>query len=357
MNRAYAHDEIAKPAAIKRKTGTVSSHLDVVADPIEKPQEAGLSIVLGRVVQSAKYGKGYVAKIEDEAVKIRFWRHGYKTFRATEAGYAFESIDAIRPVNTPAEKPEDYCLHGENQPFCCRCTGLSDIEIEQWKEYRSNERRIALREGSKRYTSVIISTNDCVLTSRCESKVSSGVISDWYECLACGRTIEIAASKGNIVECAVCHGALIPVGEPFQTAQFSPRIHEGAKGTKYADAEPIPKASCSEEAINVTALYADPNSRFQKGGTGFIRIPLDEPRSTRADAPEWLDRRQDFFKALKPSRAARAEQILSEFYLGYKTDTQIAGTLGWGKDSVKKERSALLQGGNRFFAIGGATPP
>ena len=85
---------------------------------------------------------------------------------------------------------------------------------------------------------------------------------------------------------------------------------------------------------------------------------MDEPRGTRADAPEWLDRREDFFNTLKASRAARAEQIFSEFYLGNKTDRQIAEALDWGKDSVKNERAVLVRQGNRFFGIpGGQIPP
>jgi len=179
--------------------------------------------------------------------------------------------------------------------------------------------------------------------------VSKSEISDWYGCLTCGRINEIAASKGKLTECVHCHGAVILVGEPFQTVQFSPHIHHGAKRGDYAGAAPIQKASLSEEAINVRDLYADPNSKFQEGGTGFIRIPLDEPRTTRADAPQWLHRRQDFFRTLKASRSARAEQIFFGFYLGDKTDKQIAETLGWRKDSVKKERAVLLRRGNRFF--------
>ena len=241
---------------------------------------------------------------------VRFWRHGYKRFRATELGYPFELIDEVRPLKTSAEKLEGYCKHGESRHFCCRCAGLSDIEIEQWKQYRSNERRITRRVDSNRYIVVRISRNDCVLISRHESKLSKSEISDWYECLRCGRINEIAASKGRMTECALCHGAVIPVGEPFQTAQFSPRIHDGAERRAYADAQPIQKASRSEEAINTRDLYADPNSRFQEGGTGFLRIPLNEPRSTRADVPEWLDQRQDYFKTLKASRAARAEANL-----------------------------------------------
>src|SRR5712692_8852726 len=96
------------------------------------------------------------------------------------------------------------------------------IEIEQWKDYRSNERPIIRRAGTGRYIDVRISRNDCVLTSRRQTKVPKSEISDWYECLKCGRTNEIAASNGKMTECPHCDGGVIPVGEPFQSCQFSP---------------------------------------------------------------------------------------------------------------------------------------
>jgi hypothetical protein len=157
-------------------------------------------------------------------------------------------------------------------------------DIEQWKDYRTNERPVFRRVKSNRYIDVRISRNDCVLTTRRETKSEAHSIS-----------------------------------------------------------------FCSDEVNKIKDLYFDPNSRFQKGGTGYLRIPLDEPRNTRADAPEWFHRRDDYFKTLKTSRAARAEQIFCGFYLDDKTDRKIAETLGWRKDSVKKERTDLLRRGNRFF--------
>jgi len=222
-------------------------------------------------------------------------------------------------------------------------------EIEHWKDYRSYERPIIRRAGSGRYIDVKISGNDCVLTSGRETKISKSEISDWYECLTCGRINEIAASKGKMIECVHCHGAVVPVGEPFQPFQFSKDIGNGAGRRQYTDAKPIHNSPRSQESAILTDLYADPNSRFQKGGTGYLRVPLDEPRNTRADVPEWLHHRDDYFKTLKASRAARAEQIFCGFYLSDKTDRQIAETLGWRKDSVKKERTVLLRRGNRFF--------
>jgi hypothetical protein len=96
-------------------------------------------------------------------------------------------------------------------------------------------------------------------------------------------------------------------------------------------------------------LFSEPNNRFQGGGTGYLRIPLDAPRKTRADAPPWFECRASYFRTLRTRRAVRAEQILSEFYACAKTDAQIAGTLGWKKDSVKKEREELIRRGNRYF--------
>ena len=156
-------------------------------------------------------------------------------------------------------------------------------------------------------------------------------------------------SKDELSKCPHCGGAVVAVAEPFQTTQFSPHIGGGAKRMAYAGAEPIRKAPRSDEAKKLRGLYGDPNSRFQAGGTAYLRIPSDEARSTRADAPEWLHRRQDFFKTVNAPRAVRAEKILGGFYLEGKTDSQIAQTLGWTKDAVKKERADLLRLGNRFF--------
>jgi len=155
--------------------------------------------------------------------------------------------------------------------------------------------------------------------------------------------------KAKLTQCPHCGGAVVAIAERFQATQFSPVIGEGAKRKEYKDAKPIPKAPRSEKAKTLRDLYGDPNSRFQKGGTGYLRVLLDEPRSTRADAPEWLHRRQDFFKTVNVPRAVRAEKILGGFYLEGKTDSQIAQTLGWTKDAVKKERADLLRLGNRFF--------
>src|SRR4029077_16277352 len=112
------------------------------------------------------------------------------------------------------------------------------------------------------------------------------------------------------------------------------------------------------DAAIARALFSDPNSRFQRGGTGYLRVPLDEARiMRRLAAPDWLDRRGDFIRTLKASRAARAEQILSAFYIDGKTDMQIAQIIGWRKHSVKSERVALIRKGNAFFHASGSDAP
>jgi hypothetical protein len=111
------------------------------------------------------------------------------------------------------------------------------------------------------------------------------------------------------------------------------------------------------EDITVRDLYCDPNSGFQKGGTGYLRIPLDAPRKTRTDAPEWIPDRGIFIHNLRPRRAARAERILCGFYVDGQTDKQIADAVGWSKDAIKKERYALIRRGNDFFRIPAAKRP
>jgi DNA-directed RNA polymerase subunit RPC12/RpoP len=111
--------------------------------------------------------------------------------------------------------------------------------------------------------------------------VAKNEISDWYRCLECERVTEVP-SKVELPKCPHCGGAVVAVAEPFQTTQFSPRIGGGAKRTAYAGAAPAPKAARSEGKGKIIkdkiieGLYNDPNSRFQKGGEGYLRVPLDE---------------------------------------------------------------------------------
>jgi hypothetical protein len=266
--------------------------------------------------------------------------------------YAYEII--AKP-DEAAGKRSDRCQHGAIRSLCGNCAGLSEDEIGTWRKYRTNERPI-LRIGPKQYRNVLISGSDGVLVSRPSNTIPSWVISDWYECRACWRIAEVPSSNDLLTKCPDCGGAVIPVAEPFQTSQFSPFIGIGARSEAYAGAEPMPK-TLSEEAAQLQDLFSDPNSRFQEGGTGYLRIPLGAPRKTRVEAPAWFDCREDFFKTLKARRAVRAEQIFRGFYIDDKTDTQIAEAIGWKKDSVKKERVDLIRRGNRFFETRPNEPP
>ena len=71
MKLALGHDEIGRQVAIKRAPRGVFPRLNVAASRLEKPQEAGVSpsVVVGRAVQSPKYGRGYVAEVGDDAVR------------------------------------------------------------------------------------------------------------------------------------------------------------------------------------------------------------------------------------------------------------------------------------------------
>lgn len=335
---------------------------DVEANREGMPQEAGanLPLVLGRVVQSPKYGRGYVTEIEEDGVRVRFWRHGYKRFRRIDAGYPFKLIDEVRTVKRPAEGLQHVCQHGKWPHFCCKCAGLPDHEIEKWKPYRTTARPIIRIPGTNRYIDVRVSRNDCVLTSRPEKSISKSEISDWLECEECGRISEVPKSKNEPNHCPHCNGAVVPIAEPFQRTQFAPDIKNGAEEQNYADVSiPARTRHTEEEEIKagiLRELYRDPNSRFQEGGTGYLRIPLDEPRSTRADAPEWLDWRKIFLQTLKNSRSERAERILYGYYVDRMTDRQIAEAVGWATDSVKKERKLLVEQGNEFFLGAPNTP-
>jgi hypothetical protein len=261
-------------------------------------------------------------------------------------------IERVLARETPAEKEERAlrCPHGDMKSSCLRCAGLSETEIQKWNNHRTKGRFIRRDSGTlNHYIPVRISRADCILVSRQEGATSPSEASNWYECLECGRIVEVASGNEKPTDCPTltCNGGFVCVPEPFQTCQFSPEIRDGAKRKHYADGVPVEKSPLSAEAIVTADLFSDPNSRVQQ--VGYLRIPLEAPRSTRADAPEWLDLRGNFLRTLGPNRATRGEQILSEFYLQDKTDTQIAETLGWARDSVKKERSALIKQGNEFF--------
>ena len=257
---------------------------------------------------------------------------------------------------TPLEKRERAyrCSHGNPRLLCLACAGLSAGEAKPWNRIRTRERFINPRGLSLRsYINNKNSRSDCVLVSRSVRELPATEISDWYECRDCYRTTESPVSK-SVIQCPTCGGPVDSVAEPFQRTQFSPYIGNGAEAENYVGTY---TGGRKMEDIPVRHLYSDPNSRFQEGGTGYLRTPLDAPRKTRADAPEWLLDRELFFSDLKLRRAARAERIFRGFYVDGETDKQIAYAVGWTKDAVKKERYALMRIGNEFFRLAAKRPP
>jgi hypothetical protein len=63
---------------------------------MEKHQELPAGIEVGREVRSPQYGKGVVAEINDDTVRVRFWNAGHKTFHKPEGNYPFELLDEVR---------------------------------------------------------------------------------------------------------------------------------------------------------------------------------------------------------------------------------------------------------------------
>jgi hypothetical protein len=329
---------------------------------------ASPSLVVGRELRSTKYGKGFIAEIEGDAIRVRFWKRGYKTFQKPEAAYPFELLDEVRPVKkqstvekvlaretrTEKNKRALCCPHKENRSLCVKCAELPESEIKKWNPQRTTERRINPRGVSLgRYRHVRISSNDRVVVSRAENTVPVKEISLWYRCARCEDITRVPASKAKLTLCPRCGGPVTSIPEPFQSTQFSPHIGNGALAKTYrATATPARIRHTEEEEIQdaiLIDLFTDPRSGFQRGGTGYLRIPLDAPRSTRADAPEWLDRRESFLVTLRRSRSERAERILCGFYVAAMTDEQIAKMEGWTKDAIKEERQHLAKRGNHFF--------
>ncbi len=258
-------------------------------------------------------------------------------------------VERVLARETAREKHERgfRCSHGKCRTLCEKCAGLTSVEIQRWNKHRTKGRCINRDRGTlNRYVPVRISRADCNLVPRGES-------CDWYQCLDCDRLIEMANSKKELTHCPTCGGIVAWVPEPFQKYQFSLEIRGGASNDDYGcdddNERSVGNVLRSEEAFVAADLFADANSRFQKGGTGYLRIPLDAPRNTRADAPEWIHVRESFLRTRRSSRAARGEKILSGFYLEDKTDAQIAEIVGWTKDAVKKERKSLIKDGDEFF--------
>lgn len=254
---------------------------------------------------------------------------------------------------TPLEKKDRAyrCPHGNVMVLCLTCAGLAVDDAKKWNLLRTNERHIDSHgpnvDSSIR---VRISRNDCVLISRSERTVPANDISDWYECGVCYRIFEIPASRA-LTRCPECSQPVHYIAEPFQRTSFSAYVGNGAGEENYAGAYSQRR---NTDSIAARDLYNDANSRFQKGGTGYLRVPLDAPRDTRGHAPDWLPARELFIETLRHNHSERAERILRGFYLDGKTDKHLAESEGWATDSIKKERHDLVRRGTDFFRINAA---
>lgn len=224
-----------------------------------------------------------VVKVAERRAALPTWESRASVGTARKERDANQAIiERVHARETPFEKSERAlrCSHGKCRTLCEKCAGLTSIEIQKWNKHRTKGRCINRDRGTlNRYVPVKISRADCDLVSR-------GANSDYYQCLDCDRLIEIAHSKKKLTHCPTCNGTLAWVPEPFQKYQFSLEIGGRATNDGYDNDNEmsVGKVLRSEEAMVAADLFADPNSRFQKGGTGYLRIPLDAPRSTRADA-------------------------------------------------------------------------
>lgn len=246
------------------------------------------------------------------------------------------------------------CQHRRGRYLCLECSGLAAIDIEKWNPFRTMEKHIYRIPGPRMgnedvFTAVRISRKDCVLVSRPNKSVAGSQISFWYGCHACNDMIEHSAAKAELTACPSCAGPIFAIAEPFQPWVFSSEIGNGGTDGE-TDRLQCGSGHSTVDAVTLDFL-TDPNSGFQNGGTGYLRIPLDVARSTRAKAPEWLSSRAEFLGTFKKPRSERAERILFRFYVEGETDEQIAQSMGWAKNSVKKERRQLLERGDNFFRI------
>ena len=254
------------------------------------------------------------------------------------------------------------CEHGKPKTLCSQCAGLTKEEIDTapWGKYRSKG-RIIRHKGphTKSYSDVTISGRDCVLVPR-QNGVPLNEVSAWYECGKWGHITEIRRAGANLTRCPRCSSKVVAIVEPFQDAQFSPFIGNGTEHASYVDAKPVISADIHgnvDDAV-LCDLFLDPNNRFGAGGTGYLRIPLTAARlDYRADAPEWLDHREEFLSTLRGNRGKRGEIILRCYYLEGMTDAEVSREINWKKDSAKKERMTLVNLGDRFFEAMAILPP
>src|ERR1039458_3947232 len=291
---------------------------EVVAQLERQPEDVAVtkSVELGRGVRSQQYGKGFIADIEGDVIKVRFWKGGYKTFHKTEGDPPFDLLDEVRPVKrqsvvekarareTRTEKGERAlrCSHRDKRSLCPKCAELPESEVEKWNPRRTNERRVSSRGLSlNQYNGVTLASNDRVLVSRPRDGQPVDAVSSSYQCRQCGAR----ASQPGI--CSRCAWALVAVSEPSQRKQFSSEFGKGARRGDYADAQPAGRAPNSKEAAVARDFFMT-----SKGGTvsGYIRIPLSAPRGTRADTPGWIEQRGRFLQTLAKDRVERAERIL-----------------------------------------------
>ncbi len=300
---------------------------------------------------------GFVADVSSKGSELdKFDHKGEGQMTEQNRGTLVERNPIAKIVfacETPLEKKQRAyrCPHGNITVLCLACAGIAVDDAKKWNLLRSNERHIDSHGPNvDSRICVRISRNDCVLISRSERTVPANDISDWYECGVCYKLLEIPASRA-LTRCPKCGQLVHYIAEPFQRTSFSAYVGNGAGEENYAGAYSKRR---NTDGIAARDLYSDANSRFQKGGTGYLRMPLDAPRNTRGDAPDWLPARELFIETLKHSHSQRAERILRGFYHDGKTDKQLAESEGWATDSIKKERHDLVRRGTDFFRINAA---
>src|SRR5690348_15745856 len=89
--------------------------------------------------------------------------------------------------------------------------------------------------------------------------------------------------------------------------------------------EKSPSMKVPADTVALRELAPEDNEMRKIGfEIGYLRTPIDAPRCTRTDAPDWFHLRSVFFQTLDRGRAERAERIFVSFYMVEQTDTEIA---------------------------------